>query len=105
MRGNTNNQKSQNNPAYVDAYSVRNTAFQTVIKLKPDKSLFPWTSVSHLGIGLLEKAIDEMAERASSLTPKPSSDEISNLKKDVESFRDAVRGYNSVKKKLNPTKH
>ena len=56
MRGNTTKQKTVNNPAYVAAANVRNKAFQAVIKLKPQSSLFPWTSVSNLRLCLLQKA-------------------------------------------------
>jgi hypothetical protein len=76
---------------------MRNATFQSVIDLKPHESLFPWTSSVNLGLGPLQKAIDEMEERASSLSPKPSPDEISKLKKACTTFRDAVRGFNSAK--------
>ena len=69
---------------------AKNAAFQGVITLKPHSSLFPWTIEGYLRVGLLQKDIDEMTERASSLRPKPSSDEISNLIQTCKALRDEL---------------
>jgi len=81
MRGNTNNKKTATDTAYIDAANMRDTTFQAVMKLKSHSSLFQWKSVSNIPLGALQKALDEMTEWVSSLSPKPSPDEISNLER------------------------
>jgi len=64
-------------------------------------SLFPWTSVSNLGLGPLQEAIDKMAGRASTLSPQPLTDEISKLQQACCTFRDALKAFNSAQNRKN----
>jgi hypothetical protein len=89
------------NTAYEAAAKVRNANFQAVMELKPHLSLFPWTSVSKLPLGPLQEAIDEMAVRASTLSPQPSTDAISKLKTACCNFRDALTAFNSAQNRKN----
>jgi hypothetical protein len=84
------------NPAYEAAAKVRNATFQAVMELKPPLSLFPWTSVSNLGIKPLQKAITKMGVCASTLSPQPSTDAVSKLEKACCTFRDALKAFNSA---------
>jgi len=83
------------------AANVRNATFQAVMELKPHLSLFPWTSVSNLGLGPLQEAIDKMVGCASTLSPQPSTDAISKLKKACCTFRDALKVFNSAQNRKN----
>jgi hypothetical protein len=84
-------------PAYVTTKNTMKTSLETVIDLKSHESLFPWTHVSNLPLGLLQKTIDKMEECVSKLKPDSSPEEMSKLKKDCTTFGDTLRGFQSAK--------
>jgi hypothetical protein len=84
-------------PTYVTAKNTMKTTFEEVIDLKYHESLFPWTHVSNLPIGLLQKTIDKMEECVSKLKPDSSPEEMSKLKKVYTTFENTLRGFQSAK--------
>jgi len=91
--GNKNKAASITDPAYLSAKKSMEETFKAVLFLKPDATLFPWTSVSKIMAGPLEDAINNIKINAKRLPTPPSPETISTLIAASRSFQQARKAY------------
>jgi len=102
--GNKNRAATITDPAYLSAKARMEEKFKAVLRvlvLKPDPSLFRWTSVSNIPAGLLEDAIKNISTNAQQLENPPSSEDICTLTQACRSFQVACQTYSTVRNKFN----
>jgi hypothetical protein len=98
--GNKNKPQTITDTSYLTATKDAAAAFQAILILEPDTTLFQWTSISNIPMGSLENAINRISNNALRLQNPPSPKYISVLTEACRKFLAAYKTKRSSKRRL-----
>jgi hypothetical protein len=98
--GNKNKPRTITDTSYLTATKDAAAAFQAILILEPDATLFQWTSISNIPMGSLDNAINLMSNNALRLQYPPSPQYVSDLTEACRKFRAAYKTKQNMKTSL-----